>query len=65
MGSEKNTSFEGIYSTWKEADALSNGYGNMDILEKVLSATMKVKNGVLFMSMIHLLLIKLNIHGLY
>ena len=45
MGSENNTSFEGSYSTWKEADALSNGYGNMDILEKVLSSTMKVKNG--------------------
>ena len=45
MGSENNTSFEGSYSTWQEADALCNGYGNMDILEKVLSATMKVKNG--------------------
>jgi putative methyltransferase (TIGR04325 family) len=45
VGSENNTSFEGSYSTWKEADALSNSYGNMDILEKVLSATIKVKNG--------------------
>ena len=45
MGSENNTCFEGSYSTWQEADALSNVYGNMDILEKVLSSTMKVKNG--------------------
>ena len=45
MGSENNTSFEGSYSTWQEADALCNGYDNMDILEKVLSATLKVKNG--------------------
>ena len=39
VGSENNTSFEGSYNTWEEADALCNGYGNMDILEKVLSAT--------------------------
>jgi len=45
VGIENNTSFEGNYNTWEEADALCNGYGNMDILEKVLSATMKVKNG--------------------
>ena len=45
VGIENNTSFEGSYNTWEEADALCNGYGNMDILEKVLSATMKVKNG--------------------
>ena len=45
VGRENNTSFEGSYNTWQEADALSNGYGNMDILEKVLSATLKVKNG--------------------
>ena len=44
MGSENNTSFEGSYSTWQEADALCNGYDNMDILEKVLSAILKVKN---------------------
>ena len=45
MGSENNTSFEGSYSTWQEADALCNGYDNMEILEKILSATLKVKNG--------------------
>ena len=45
MGSENNTSFEGSYSTWQEADALCNGYDNMEILEEELSATLKVKNG--------------------
>ena len=45
FGSENNTCFEGSYNTWQEADAHCNGYDNMDILEKVLTATLKVKNG--------------------
>jgi putative methyltransferase (TIGR04325 family) len=45
VGSKNNTSFEGSYNTWQEADAHCNGYDNMDILEKVLFATLKVKNG--------------------
>ena len=45
MGRESNTSFEGSYNTWQEEDAHCNCYDNMDILEKVLSATLKVKNG--------------------
>ena len=45
MGSKNNTSFEGSYSTWQEADAHCNCYDNGDILEKVHSATLKVKNG--------------------
>jgi putative methyltransferase (TIGR04325 family) len=45
VGSKNNTSFEGSYSTWQEADVLCNGYDNMEILQKILSATLKVKNG--------------------
>ena len=45
MRSENNTSFEGRYSTWQEADALCIGYDNMDIFEKVLSTILKIKNG--------------------
>ena len=44
VGRENNTSFEGCYNTWQEADAHCNCYDIGVILEKVLSATLKVKN---------------------
>jgi putative methyltransferase (TIGR04325 family) len=37
--------FEGPFSTWKEASLRSSGYDSKQILEKVLAATLKVKNG--------------------
>lgn len=38
--------FNGPYSTWEDALLHSNGYDDKLILEKVLSATLKVKQGV-------------------
>ena len=37
--------FEGPYSTWREALSHSIGYDRDQILYKVLAATLKVKNG--------------------
>jgi len=37
--------FSGDYASWSEAASLASGYDQKDILEKVLSATMAVKNG--------------------
>lgn len=37
--------FNGPFSTWKEASLHSSGYDSEKILEKVLAATLKVKNG--------------------
>lgn len=41
----KVLSFEGSYSTWEQASALSSGYDASSILDAVLSATLKVKSG--------------------
>lgn len=37
--------FEGPFATWDEAVRLSSGYDNQQILDRVLAATLKVKNG--------------------
>lgn len=37
--------FKGNYLTWAEAQSLSTGYDSTIILDKVLSSTLKVKNG--------------------
>lgn len=37
--------FEGPFSTWEEATHMSSGYDSQLILDKVLAATLKVKNG--------------------
>jgi len=37
--------FEGPFATWDEAAKYSSGYDGAQILEKVLAATLKVKNG--------------------
>jgi putative methyltransferase (TIGR04325 family) len=37
--------FDGDFSSWKEANAHCTGYDAMDILDKVLAATLKVKHG--------------------
>ena len=37
--------FEGGYTSWQEAVSKSSGYHGEEILEKTLSATLKVKNG--------------------
>ena len=44
VGRENNKSFEGSYNTWQEEYVHFNCYDIGDILEKVLSATLKVKN---------------------
>jgi len=38
-------SFEGEYATWQDATENCSGYNSGEILEKVLEATLKVKNG--------------------
>lgn len=37
--------FEGPFATWDEATRMSSGYDSQLILDKVLAATLKVKNG--------------------
>jgi len=37
--------FEGPFATWDEAVRMSSGYDSQEILDKVLAATLKVKNG--------------------
>lgn len=37
--------FEGEFSTWEDANALCTGYDAKEILDKVLTATLKVKHG--------------------
>lgn len=37
--------FEGPFATWDEAVRMSSGYDSQQILDKVLAATLKVKNG--------------------
>jgi putative methyltransferase (TIGR04325 family) len=37
--------FEGPFASWQEAEQLSSGYDNVQILDKVLAATLKVKRG--------------------
>lgn len=37
--------FEGPFATWDEAVRMSSGYDSRQILDKVLAATLKVKNG--------------------
>ena len=37
--------FEGPFATWDEAMRMSNGYDSQQILDRVLAATLKVKNG--------------------
>jgi putative methyltransferase (TIGR04325 family) len=37
--------FEGPFGTWAEATQRSSGYDSQEILDKVLAATLKVKNG--------------------
>jgi putative methyltransferase (TIGR04325 family) len=41
----KNKNFEGDFKTWEDASALCTGYDTQIIIEKVLDAAMKVKNG--------------------
>lgn len=41
----KRIKFEGSYSSWEEARDQCSGYDSASILEKVLDATLKVKNG--------------------
>ena len=65
VGRENNTSFEGSYNTWQEANVHCNCYDIGDFLEKVLLATLKVKTVNLFMNATLLFLINLNINGLY
>lgn len=38
-------SFEGPFANWQEAVNMSSGYDSQEILDKVLAATLKVKNG--------------------
>ncbi len=42
---EKKISFEGIYANWPSAIKNCGGYDSDEIVSKVLSATIKVKNG--------------------
>lgn len=41
----KEITFEGPFASWDEAVTVSSGYDNNQILNKVLAATLKVKNG--------------------
>ena len=41
----KHTNFEGNYSSWQDAAYKCSGYDGDNIIEKVLSATLNVKNG--------------------
>ncbi len=41
----ETVSYAGEYTSWAEAVSLSTGYSSSEILEKVLSASFKVKNG--------------------
>jgi putative methyltransferase (TIGR04325 family) len=43
--SKSGIQFEGNYSSWEEASSHCSGYDSEHILEKVLEATLKVKNG--------------------
>ena len=40
-----NTTFTGPFTSWNQAEKLSNGYDSVNILDKVLDATLKVKSG--------------------
>jgi putative methyltransferase (TIGR04325 family) len=44
-GVASRTRFEGCYSTWQEAAALSTGYDSPTIFETTRAATLKVRNG--------------------
>ena len=45
VGGGGRVSFEGPFCSWAEAVQRSSGYDSQEILEKVLAATLKVKNG--------------------
>jgi putative methyltransferase (TIGR04325 family) len=45
MRREGRVTFEGPFATWDEAMRMSSGYDSQQILDKVLAATVKVKNG--------------------
>ena len=41
----KKSGWQGDYASWEDAEQLSKGYDAVEIAEKVLASTLKVKNG--------------------